>query len=104
MSFAFNNILNFLSSYWPFIPLSLFIIAVIFRLLDNSTYLFLKRDILVTSSNVSRKLMKKHISLNKDPEFTRQLKKALLYRNFQQNFLILAGISLPPSLYFYFLG
>ncbi|MCP9199039.1 hypothetical protein MKO06_03910 [Gramella sp. GC03-9] len=93
--------MNFLSSYWLFIPLFLFIIAVIFRLLDNSTLLFLKKDILVQSSNVSRKVLKRHIVLNEDPEFTRQLKRALLYRNFQQSFLIIAAISVPPSLYLF---
>tara|TARA_B100000929_G_scaffold290430_1_gene283943 strand:- start:630 stop:932 length:303 start_codon:yes stop_codon:yes gene_type:complete len=98
-----ENFLQYLSAIWPLTPLFLFIIAVSFRLLDNSTYLFLKNDILVNSSNVSRSLLKKQIKSSQDNEFTRQLKRALLFRNLQQSFMMLAIISLPVSLIFYFL-
>lgn len=99
-----EDFLLYLSAIWPFTPFFLFIIAVIFRLMDNSTYLFLKKDILINSSNVSRELLKKQISLNSDPLFTRQLKRALIYRNLQQSFMISALISLPVSLLFFFIG
>ncbi|MGA8854512.1 MAG: hypothetical protein WB492_10090 [Christiangramia sp.] len=98
------KILLYLSNIWPLAPLFLFIVAVIFRLLDNSTYLFLKRDILVNSSNVSRSLLKTQIRANDDPAFTKELKRALLYRNLQQSFMILAIITLPISLIFFFLS
>jgi len=98
-----ENFLQYLSAIWPLTPLFLFIIAVSFRLLDNSTYLFLKNDILVNTSNVSRSLLKKQIRSSQDDEFTRQLKRALLFRNLQQSFMLLALISLPVSLAFYFL-
>ena len=98
-----ENFLQYLSAIWPLTPLFLFIIAVSFRLLDNSTYLFLKKDILVNSSNVSRQLLKKQIRCSEDAKFSRQLKRALLFRNLQQSFMILAIVSLPVSLIFYFL-
>ena len=99
-----ENFLEYLSAIWPLSPLFLFIIAVSFRLMDNSAYLFLKNDILINSSNVSRSVLKDQIRSTEDPQFTRQLKKALLFRNLQQSFMIMAIISLPISLLFYFLG
>ncbi|MCH4822260.1 hypothetical protein ML462_03660 [Gramella lutea] len=98
-----QNFLEYLSMIWPLSPLFLFIIAVSFRLMDNSAYLFLKNEILINSSNVSRKLLKKHINIAEDPEFIRKLRRALLYRNLQQSFMVLAIISLPLSLMFFFL-
>ncbi|MDX1544088.1 MAG: hypothetical protein R3214_09095 [Christiangramia sp.] len=99
-----EKFIEYLSTLWPFIPLLFFIIAVAFRLLDNSTSLFLQRDILINSSNVSRSLLKKQISINSDPEFTRQLKKALIIRNIQQSFMAFAVVSVPLSLIFFFLN
>ncbi|CAL68421.1 hypothetical protein [Christiangramia forsetii] len=99
-----ENFLEYLSAIWPLTPLFLFIIAVSFRLLDNSTYLFLQKDILVNNSNVSRNLLKKQIRSNEDSNFTKQLKRALLYRNLQQSFMIAAAISLPFSFICYFLS
>jgi len=99
-----ENFLVYLSAIWPLTPLFLFIIAVSFRLLDNSTYLFLKKDILVNTSNVSRSLLKKQIRSSEDANFTKQLKRALLLRNLQQSFMISAIISLPVSFIFYFLS
>ncbi len=98
-----QNFLEYLSAIWPLTPLFLFIIAVSFRLMDNSAYLFLKNEILINSSNVSRGLMKKHINTAEDPDFTRKLKRALLYRNLQQSFMILAIVSLPLSLVLFFI-
>tara|TARA_R100000789_G_C2941257_1_gene132156 strand:- start:178 stop:474 length:297 start_codon:yes stop_codon:yes gene_type:complete len=76
-------------------PLFFFIVAVTFRLLDNSALLFLQKEILVSSSNVSRKLLQKEIEHNEDPVFTKKLKRALLFRNLHQTFLGLMAISLP---------
>ncbi|MCM8569841.1 hypothetical protein NE848_10650 [Gramella jeungdoensis] len=97
-----EKFIAYLSTLWPFTPLLFFIIAVAFRLMDNSTSLFLQRDILINSSNVSRKLLKKQIRLNTDPQFTRQLKRALILRNLQQSFMVFAVISVPLSLLFFF--
>lgn len=99
-----DNFLEYLSAIWPLTPLFLFIIAVSFRLMDNSAYLFLKKDILINSSNVSRSILKDQIKSAEDPDFTRQLKKALLFRNLQQSFMVLAVLSLLISLSFYFLS
>ncbi|MDR5591179.1 hypothetical protein [Christiangramia sp. SM2212] len=99
-----ENFLQYLSAIWPLTPLFLFIIAVSFRLLDNSTYLFLKNDILVNTSNVSRRILKSQINSSDDATFIKQLKRALLYRNLQQSFLILAIVTLPLSFIFYFLS
>lgn len=98
-----QKFLVYLSEIWPLAPLFLFIIAVIFRLMDNSAYLFLKKEILINSSNVSRSVLKNQIKAAEDPEFTIQLKKALLYRNLQQSFMISAIVSLPVTIIFYFL-
>lgn len=96
--------IEYLGAIWPLTPLFLFTIAVTFRLLDNSTYLFLKNDILVNSSNVSRSTLKNQIKETDDQLFTKQLKRALIFRNLQQGFLILALISLPVTLIVFFLG
>ncbi len=98
-----ENFLQYLSAIWPLAPLFLFIIAISFRLLDNSTYLFLKKDILVNSSNVSRNLLKKQIASSDDTQFKKQLKRALLFRNLQQSFMIMAVATLPLSFILYFL-
>ena len=99
-----ENLPVYLSSIWPLTPLFLFILAVVFRLMDNSAYLFLQKDILINSSNVSRGALIDQIKTTDDQKFVRQLKVALLYRNLQQSFLILALLSLPVSFAFYFLG
>lgn len=86
-----------------FSPLFFFIVAVSFRLLDNSTLLFLQKDILIQSSNVSRKLLKEQIQISDDKIFTGKLKRALLFRNLQQSFLIVSVISLALDALYYFL-
>ncbi|QYA24702.1 hypothetical protein G3I01_03995 [Gramella sp. MT6] len=98
-----QKILEYLSEIWPFTPLFFFIIAVCFRLLDNSAYLFLRKEILINSSNVSRSVLKDQIKAAEDPDFSRQLKRALLFRNLQQTFLISAVISLPVCVAFFYL-
>ena len=82
-------------------PLVFFIVAVTFRLMDNSALLFLQKEILVSSSNVSRKLVKDQIRNSNDREFRRNLKKALLFRNIQQSCIIIALISLPLSIHYF---
>ncbi len=72
--------------------------------MDNSTLLFLQKDILVNSSNVSRSLLKEQIRKNEDPVFTRKLKRALLFRNLQQSFLTAAFLSLLLSVAYYYLA
>ncbi len=98
-----QKFLEYLSEIWPFTPLFLFIIAVCFRLMDNSAYLFLRKEILINSSNVSRSVLKDQIKATKDPEFTKQLKRALLFRNLQQTFMISAIISLPVCVALFYL-
>ena len=98
-----SEFLEYLSAIWPLVPLLLFILAVVFRLLDNSTSLFLQKDILVTSSNVSRHLLKEQIQDSKDQRFIQKLKLALVYRNLHQSFMILAAVSLPVILFAFFL-
>ncbi|MDY8136875.1 hypothetical protein [Aquimarina sp. 2201CG5-10] len=77
-------------------PVFLFIIGVIFRLLDNSASIFLNHEILVDSSYVSGDLIKEHINDSKDPKLKRSLKRALLFRRLHNFFMILMVISLPP--------
>lgn len=99
-----GNFTDYLASIWPLTPLFLFIIGITFRLLDNSSYIFLKKEILINSSNVSRTSLKEQIQGTDDPQFAKQLKRALIFRNLQQSFLIAALISLPISLGLFFLG
>ncbi|MCM4157328.1 hypothetical protein DHD80_15080 [Gramella sp. AN32] len=82
-------------------PLIFFIVAVTFRLMDNSAVLFLKKEILVNSSNVSRKLLKDQIRNSEDLEFRKNLKKALIFRNLQQSCMMIALFSLPLSIYYF---
>ncbi|WP_026913873.1 hypothetical protein [Christiangramia portivictoriae] len=98
-----NEFLEYLSAIWPLTPLLLFILAVSFRLLDNSTSLFLQKDIIVNHSNVSRNLMRDAMKHNEDEHFKRKLKTALVFRNLHQVLMILAAITLPISLMIFFL-
>ncbi|WP_417906818.1 hypothetical protein [Christiangramia aquimixticola] len=98
-----NDILEYLSAVWPLTPLLFFILAVSFRLLDNSTSLFLQKDILVCSSNVSKKLIKQEIDHHYDPTFKRKLKFALIFKRLHQVFLLMAASALPVSIFLYFL-
>ncbi|SKB49157.1 hypothetical protein SAMN05660776_1377 [Salegentibacter holothuriorum] len=76
-------------------PLFFFIVAVSFRLLDNSALLFLQKEILVTSSNVSVDCIKSQIKATEDREFKNKLKLALLYRRMHRTCLILMLFSIP---------
>ncbi|AXT57674.1 hypothetical protein D1815_18675 [Aquimarina sp. AD1] len=77
-------------------PLFFFIVAVGFRLLDNSASLFLDNEILVDSSYVSGDLIREHIESTEDMKLKKSLKKALIFRKLHNLFMILAVISLPP--------
>ncbi|KAA1247507.1 hypothetical protein F0000_03350 [Aquimarina sp. RZ0] len=77
-------------------PLFFFIVAVAFRLLDNSASIFLDHEILVDSSYVSRDLIRNHIENTEDVKLKKLLKRALVYRKLHNLFMILAVISLPP--------
>lgn len=83
-------------------PLCFYIIAVSFRLLDNSALLFLQKEILVDSSNVSIKAIEEQIKSSKDPKFQRQLKRALLYRKLHRVFIILMIACIPVTIITYF--
>lgn len=77
-------------------PVFFFIIAVVFRLLDNSASLFLDNEILVDSSYVSADLIKQQIEDTEDIQLKKSLKKSLLYRKLHNLFMILAVVALPP--------
>ncbi|MDT0642258.1 hypothetical protein RM553_05365 [Zunongwangia sp. F363] len=80
-------------------PLIFFIIAVSFRLLDNSSLLFLQKEILVNSSNVSIKSIQEQIQNHPDATFRRQLKRALVYRKLHRTFIWLMILSLPVMIF-----
>jgi len=84
-------------------PLFFFIIAVSFRLLDNSALLFLQKEILVTSSNVSVDCIKSQIKNTEDREFREKLRLALLYRRLHRTCLILMLLSVPLMVTGYFM-
>ncbi|MCK8522621.1 hypothetical protein M0D21_13635 [Aquimarina sp. D1M17] len=77
-------------------PLFFFIIAVAFRLLDNSASIFLKHDILVDTSYVSADVIREHIGSSTDLKLKKSLKKALIYRKLHNFFMIMMVISVPP--------
>ncbi|MBL0683825.1 hypothetical protein [Aquimarina mytili] len=77
-------------------PLFFFIIAVAFRLLDNSAAIFLKHDILVDTSYVSGDIIREHINNSGDSKLKESLKRALLFRKLHNFFMILMVVSIPP--------
>lgn len=82
-------------------PLFFYIIAVSFRLLDNSALLFLQKEILVDSANVSLKMIKEQIESSSDSKFKKKLKRALLYRKIHKVFIILMIAALPVTIVTY---
>lgn len=83
----------------PVSPLFFFIIAVSFRLLDNSGFLLLKQEIHIQSSYVSGGLLREHLNTSVDESLRQKLKQVLLYRRLHRLFLILMVLSLPLSLW-----
>ncbi len=83
-------------------PLFFYIIAVIFRLLDNSALLFLQKEIFVESSNVPLKAIQEQLDSSTDPEFKHKLKRTLLFRKIHQVFIILMIAALPVTVITYF--
>ncbi len=83
-------------------PLCFFIVAVSFRLLDNSALLFLQKEILVDSSNVSARAIKEQIKSSSDKKFKKKLKRALLYKKLHRFFIILMVICIPVTVITYF--
>lgn len=83
-------------------PLFFYIVAVSFRLLDNSALLFLQKEILVDSSNVSLKAIEEQLISSADSRFKQQLKRALFYRKVHKVFLILMIAALPVTVVTYF--
>lgn len=91
-------------SYCIFLPLLFFVIAVSFRLLDNSALLLLQKEIIVTSSYVPKKTIIKHIASHPDKVFTEKLKRALVYRSVHRFFIILMISSVVPAISCFLLG
>ena len=84
-------------------PLFFFIVAVSFRLLDNSALLFLQKEILVSSSNVSVDCIKSQIKITEDREFRKKLKLALVFRRLHRSCLVLMVFSIPLMIAGYFM-
>lgn len=82
-------------------PLVFFIIAVSFRLLDNSALLFLQKEILVDTSNVSLSAIEEQIKSSADSKFRRQLKRALIYRKLHRVFIIIMIGCIPVTVITY---
>ncbi|MFD0977102.1 hypothetical protein [Salinimicrobium gaetbulicola] len=93
--FLYGQAILFLS------PLLMFIIAVAFRLLDNSAYLFLQKEIIINSSYISVRLLRLHAQRTHDPKFARQLRRMLLYRKLHRLFLYLM---IPASVFTIYYG
>ncbi len=82
-------------------PLFLFITAVEFRLLENSAYLFLQKEIIVSSSYVSINILREQARNTTDPEFRKKLEKLILYRKLHKLFLWLMVPAFCISLFTY---
>lgn len=76
-------------------PLLFFVLAVTFRLLDNSASIFLDHDILVDSAYVSNDLIRKQIENSENEKLRKRLRLSLKYRKLHNIFMILAIASLP---------
>ena len=74
----------------------LFIIGVVFRLLDNSASIFMDNEILVDSSYVSEELILDYIDKSDDDKLRRSLRRALFFRKMHNLFMVLMVISIPP--------
>ncbi len=83
-------------------PLCFFIVAVSFRLMDNSALLFLQKEILVDSSNVSLRAIEEQIENSADKNFRSQLKRALLYRKIHRICIILMIACFPITVITYY--
>lgn len=83
-------------------PLIFYIVAVSFRLLDNSSLLFLQKEILVDSSNVSLQAIEEQMESSRDIKFKKQLKRALLFRKLHRLFIILMLLCIPVTIITYF--
>lgn len=84
-------------------PVFLFIIGVIFRLLDNSASIFMDNEILVDSSYVSEDLILDYIDKSDDSKLRKTLKRALFFRKMHNLFMVLMVISIPPVIIAMFL-
>ena len=83
-------------------PLFFYIIAVSFRLLDNSALLFLQKEILVDSSNVSKEAIEEQIYSSGDKKFRKKLKRVLLYRKLHRMCIIVMILCIPVTIITYF--
>lgn len=70
--------------------------------MDNSALLFLQKEILVDSSNVSVRAIEEQIISSSDYKFRKQLKRALLFRKLHRIFLILMVAFIPVTVITYF--
>ncbi|RZS99008.1 hypothetical protein EV197_0210 [Aquimarina brevivitae] len=77
-------------------PIFLFIIGVVFRLLDNSASIFLDNEISIDSSYVSEDLIQAYIKQTENDLLRKSLKRALFFRKMHNLFMILMVISIPP--------
>ena len=84
-------------------PLLFFIVAVSFRLLDNSAFLFLQKEILIESSYVSAKVLKEQLRNSRDFRFKRKIKRVLVFRRMHSICLSLTFITFPVTLLTYFM-
>ncbi len=91
-----EKILEYLVAIAVCSPLFFFIIAVAFRLMDNSASIFLKHDILVDTTYVSADIIREHINITDDVKLKASLKRALVFRKLHNFFMILMIISIPP--------
>lgn len=96
-----NELFDYLQILLMLCPLLFFIIAVGFRLLDNSGFLLLEKEIIVESSYVSVEVLQKQLHSSADPGFQKRLKRVMVYRNLHRLFLYLTIPAVPVAVFAY---
>ncbi|HET8753061.1 MAG TPA: hypothetical protein VFM59_01790 [Salinimicrobium sp.] len=97
-----KDIIDYLLILLMLSPLFFFMIAVGFRLLDNSGFLFLQKEIIINSSYVSIEILREQVNSTTDFKFKKKLKRVLLYRSLHKFFLILMIPAIPVTIFTYF--
>ncbi len=74
-------------------PLFFFVMGVTFRLLDTSAAIFLEHNILVTSSYVTTKEIRRELRVTEHSEIAKALKKTLIFRKLHDLCMFLTMLS-----------
>ena len=80
----------------------IFIIAVVFRLMDNSAGLLISNGISVSPFYLSPDVIKNEMDKISDPKLKRKLKRTLIYQKLHKVFTVLAVVMLVVGIAYEF--